>query len=201
MMQRTLVVGALAAALVGLGSPAYAQDDPDVQLGEWVPFPDEYYEQEFEFTACDGEHFTITAGDERGAAERVTEYPDRIRIDYRGPETIDISREDGTVLDELDVGGKARTVIKPGAVDGLDKVREKLWGGSLALPFAPEESELLIEQLGTDFAYWEGEDEYVRAKNLVDPETFQYVENLEIEIEAEIIDLCEVFDDLARHQD
>jgi hypothetical protein len=208
-MRRTFTIGACTAALVGLGvTPAAADDDdhggswPEGR-GEYEPAPPEYYEQEVTFEACDGETFTITGGDVQEAKFRSTELEDgRILDEYLGPETVDITRDDGVVLDELEVGGYSRTLVTP-LEDGRLRIKEQLFGESLSFPFSPEDSEAFIDAFGTDLAYWEDEDDRVTLTLIIeDPESEESLpEIVDIRIRADYIDLCEVFDALAEEED
>jgi hypothetical protein len=109
-MRRSLAVGALAAAIVGVGaSPAWAGGDGS-SGGEFVPVetvvPD-YYDS-FETQAC-GDTITVAAGDVREVEIRSVTLEDGTVVnDYRGAATVDITRQsDGAMIDELDIGGPA----------------------------------------------------------------------------------------------
>jgi hypothetical protein len=200
-MRRSIAVGALAAAVLGLSAgPAYAgsHDDWPKGSGEWSPFPAEYYDQSFTFEACGGEMFTISSGDERNARHRETELEHgRVLSEYHGPETIDLTREsDGKVIDELDVGGYSRSLtweMDNGNIHALDQ----LFGGSLALPFVQSDSAQLEEALGTDLAWWGDDDDSITLESIVDPETGAHLKTLDVEIRADYVDLCKSFDKLA----
>lgn len=72
--------------------------------GEWLPLPD-IFNEPIVVPAC-GATITITGGDvDDGEYLAVEAVDGSTYVLYRGAATVDVSREDGAFIDELDVGG------------------------------------------------------------------------------------------------
>lgn len=103
--------------------------------GAFVPVGEDYYAIEFTSDAC-GQDVTVTAGDVRAVEERVTVFPgDLVKRELRGRATVDITRADGVVLDEVDVSGEALFIESKPTDDGVVKVVASLEGSSIVVPF------------------------------------------------------------------
>ncbi len=196
-LSRLAVVGSLAALPLAMASPALATGgDEHIDWGPWTELPPEHYEMVTTFTACGGEEFTITAGDVRGADIRDATLEDGTFVgEYRGPETIDITRSDGAMIDELDVGGRRLTYSY---MDNT--IVDTLWGASFLFPFDPERSAKLIDVFGTDLVYWTDPGDYVTETFGIDPDTGEILET-DWDVQADIVDLCQWFDEDEKHHD
>jgi hypothetical protein len=197
-MRRSLAVGALAAAIVGVGaSPAWAGGDGS-SGGEFVPIETVvpgYYDDSVETQAC-GDTITVEAGDVREVEIRTVTLEDGTVVnDYRGAATLDLTRQsDGAMIDELDVSGPGHEVISPDGTQ-LDITLE---GASLISPMPGEEAFFAAEGL-FDLTYYEhGE---VTLHITIDPEDGT-TSALTADIDTHrLIDLCTEFDRADHHGD
>lgn len=188
----TLVTGA---SMALVAAPAYAHPDGDhhdpvVEVGEWMPTPEEFYEP-ITFQAC-GDTILMESGDVRRVEQRVSMLESGATlIEGRGQMTVDLTREsDGAMIDELDISGLAFTTI---SADGT-KVTDSLFGASILFPFAEAERPAFLEAFGTDLAYFSDPDESVTFNVLADAETGEVLELRSIEVDAHVVDLCQEFD-------
>jgi hypothetical protein len=196
-MRRSLAVTALAVAVVGLGSsPAYAHGGGDPRgEGEFVPAdPADYPPVEFE--AC-GSVITLSNGDVFEVEERVTELPNGgSLIEFRGDWTVDLVRKsDGATIDELDIGGPGYELARPKG----DEVHivNKLYANSVLFRFGvpphPADVAAFDEAGIPDLAYFtEGN---VELEIVVDAETGEPKSVEFDEVDANIVDLCPLFDE------
>jgi hypothetical protein len=186
-----LVTGA---ALTFVAAPANAHPDhhdPVVEVGEWTPVPEDFFAA-FSFEAC-GDTITIAGGDVLEAEERVSVLESGATlIEFRGEVTVDLTRaSDGATIDELDISGPGSTRI---SADGT-RVTETLYGASILFPFGETERPAFLAAFGTDLAYFADPDESVVLRVVVDPATEEVQEVRSIDVDADIVDLCRVFDD------
>ena len=188
----TLVTGA---GMVLVAAPAYAHPDSDhhdpvVEVGEWMPAPEEFYEPT-SFQAC-GDTILMETGDVGRVEQRVSMLESGATlIEGRGQMTVDLTREsDGAMIDELDISGLAFTTI---SADGT-KVTDTLFGASIMFPLAETERPAFLEAFGTDLAYFSDPDESVTFTLLADAETGEVLELQSIEVDAHVVDLCQEFD-------
>ena len=193
-MRRTTAVSALTLSILGLGvTPALADDPPPEgpPEGVWSPVAEDFYSP-LPFEAC-GRPLVIQGGDVLDAEERVSELEDgTVLIEFRGSATVDILDDEGRVLiDELDISGIGSTLI---SADGSEFINI-LYGASVGFPFSDVEREAFLEAFGTDLAYWADPEESVIFSAVVDPETGEVTEVIDITVDAEIVDLCESLDD------
>jgi hypothetical protein len=193
-MRRSLAVGALAAAIVGVGaSPAWAGED-DGGGGEFVPIETvipEYYDA-FDVQAC-GDTLTIEAGDVREVEIRTVTLEDGTVVnDYRGDFTMDITRQsDGAMIDELDISGAGHEVI---SADGT-QIDVTLEGPSVLFP-NPGEEDAFAEAGLFDLTYFKhGE---VTLHVTLDPETGEST-SLTADVDAHLKDLCTKLDHGGQH--
>lgn len=198
---RAALVAAAGATLVLSTSPALAHGDSEHRNGEgYVPvetvIPD-YYAPFSVTDACGDQDVLIETGDVRGVVIRQTELPNGTLVqDYRGGLTLDLTREDGATIDELDVSGDLREVIAP---DGLSAV-VTLEGPSVIFPLPGEESFFDDEGLPYLAFFKRG---VVTLNISLDPDTGE-TESFSAEVHARIVDLCRWFDGhqrRAHHQD
>jgi hypothetical protein len=187
-MRRSFTVGVLAAAVVGLGAPpALAHGDADdagfVPVEEIHP---DYYTG-ITFAACDST-VTMEYGDVREVEARVTENPDgTTTTEYRGAATVDLTRADGAVIDELDVSGPGTDIVGPTGVTIV------LGGPSILFPIDE------VQQAAWDAAGLpEGDLAYVKRGEVevrvaLDAEGVPVSEEW-VRLDARIIDLCRWFD-------
>ena len=198
-MRRSLSVTALAVAVVGLGSsPAYAhtgEGDPRGE-GEFVPADPASYPP-VEFEAC-GSVITLTNGDVFEVEERFTELPDGrgFLTEFRGEWTVDLVREsDGATIDELDIGGPGYEVQRP--MGDEVHITNKLYAKSVLFPFGvpphPADVQAFAEADIPDLAYYT--DGNVEVELVIDAETGELKEVEFDEVDANIVDLCPLFDE------
>ncbi|SNS69416.1 hypothetical protein SAMN04488107_3451 [Geodermatophilus saharensis] len=190
-MRCTSTIGVLAAVVVGVGAtPALADGGPDgaddagfVPVEEVIP---DYYAP-VSFQACDST-VTLESGDVREVEVRVTENPDgTTTTEFRGAWTVDLTRADGAVIDELDISG-------PGVeVSGPTGATITLGGPSLLFPI-DEVQQAAWDAAGLpegDLAYVKRGEVQVRVT--VDAEGVPVSEEW-VRLDARIIDLCRWFD-------
>ncbi|MGY1606581.1 hypothetical protein [Geodermatophilus sp. SYSU D00700] len=190
-MRRAFTIGVLAAAFVGSGAaPALAHGGADeVDDAGFVPveevIPDYYAPVSFQ--ACEST-VTLESGDVREVEVRVTENPDgTTTTEFRGAWTVDLTRADGAVIDELDISGPGVEVAGPTGVTvtlggpsvlfPIDEVQQAAWDAA-GLPEG-------------DLAYFRKGEAEVRVT--VDAEGVPVSEEW-VRLDARIVDLCRWFD-------
>lgn len=198
-MRRSLTVTALAVAVVGLGSsPASAWDGDGDSRGEgdFLPADPANYPP-VQFEAC-GSVITISNGDVFEVEERFTELPDGrgLLIEFRGEWTVDLVREsDGAMIDELDIGGPGYEVQRTKGDEV--HITNKLYGASILFPFGvpplPVDVAAFDEAGLPHLAYYtEGN---VEVEIVIDAETGEPTSIEFDEVDANIVDLCPLFDE------
>jgi len=194
-VRKTLVGTAAAAVVVLSGGAASATEDPDPgQDGGWQPFPEEYYAPA-EVEACDSV-VTIASGDVREGEERSRELGDGTVYDeFRGDLTVDVTREDdGAMIDELDVSGPGWDLI---SADGTEVLVE-LEGASIIYALNDVEREAFDEaDLPEVFFFEEGT---VLLRFVVDPATGESLSADVLQVDADVVDVCELLDEAAEDE-
>jgi hypothetical protein len=200
LMRRSLAIGALTTLLIGLtaGSAAATGDHPapdpeDPGQGQWMPVDPAYY-GEVQAESC-GSIVTITAGDVRQFEQRVTELATgEILTEIRGAATLDLVREsDGAVIDELDISGAGFDLQR--TVGDEVRITQVLYGASLLFPYAGSAVDLAaFEAAGIpDLAYFTDPEQSVEIETTVDAETGEPLEVEFDEVDADLVDLCGLF--------
>src|SRR3954454_3388434 len=131
-MRRSLAVGVLSAALLGVGAGPALAGPPDDEGGGFVPVETVipgYYDP-IEFAAC-GMKVTLEAGDVREVEVRQVTREDGTQVtEFRGDATVDLIRADGARIDELDISGPGEEIVSP---DG-SRIVNVLFGPSIMFP-------------------------------------------------------------------
>ncbi len=189
---RRVLVGTAAAVMVLSGGVASAADtQPPGDDEGWVPVPEEFYEP-VDVEAC-GSVVTVTGGDVREAELRQQVLDDGSTfLEFRGDRTVDLTRQsDGATIDELDVSGRSWDLISS---DGSEVVAELdgplvLWAGNDVERAAADEAglpHLMYVQEGT-----------ILLRLTVDPATGESTAVDGLQLEADVVDLCDVLDEAA----
>jgi hypothetical protein len=173
----------------GVASAADAQPPGDDE--GWVPVPEEFYEA-VDVEAC-GSVVTVAAGDVREAELRQQVLDDGSTfLEFRGSRTIDLTRQsDGATIDELDVSGRSWDLLSS---DGTQVVFEVdgpavLWAGNDVERAAADEAglpHLMYVEEGT-----------ILLRLTVDPATGESTAVDGLQLEADVVDLCDVLDEAA----
>ncbi|SFN89579.1 hypothetical protein SAMN05660359_00486 [Geodermatophilus obscurus] len=201
-MRRSLAIGALTTLLISLtaGSALATGDHPapdaeETGAEQFVPVDPAFYDEVVQAEAC-GSIVTITAGDVREVEERVTELATgEVLVEFRGAATVDLVREsDGAVIDELDISGPGYELQR--TVGNEVRITNVLYGASLLFPYAGSAVDIAaFEEAGIpDLAYFTAPEESVEVEIVVDAETGEPLEVEFDEIDAELVDLCWLFD-------
>jgi hypothetical protein len=189
---RRVLVGTAAAVMVLSGGVASAADtQPPGDDEGWVPVPEEFYEP-VDVEAC-GSVVTVTGGDVREAELRQQVLDDGSTfIEFRGGRTVDLTRQsDGATVDELDVSGRSWDLVTS---DGTQVVFEVdgpavLWAGNDVERAAADEAglpHLMYVEEGT-----------ILLRLTVDPATGESTAVDGLQLEADVVDLCDVLDEAA----
>jgi hypothetical protein len=189
---RRVLVGTAAAVMVLSGGVASAADaQPPGDDEGWVPVPEEFYEA-VDVEAC-GSVVTVAAGDVREAELRQQVLDDGSTfIEFRGGRTVDLTRQsDGATVDELDVSGRSWDLLSS---DGTQVVFEVdgpavLWAGNDVERAAADEAglpHLMYVEEGT-----------ILLRLTVDPATGESTAVDGLQLEADVVDLCDVLDEAA----
>lgn len=200
-MRRSSAIGALTTLFVGLTTgSALATDDqpaPDPQdpgQGQWEPVDPAYYDA-VQAESC-GSVVTITAGDVREVEQRVTELATgEILTEIRGSATLDLVREsDGAVIDELDISGPGFDLQR--TVGDEVRITQVLYGATLLFPYAGSAVDVAaFEAAGIpDLAYYADPEQSVGLEITIDAATGEPLEVEFDEVDAELVDLCALFE-------
>lgn len=120
--------------------------------GEWLPVPDDLFGGQYTVEAC-GSTVTIEPGDVVDDEYLAIDAADgSTYVFYRGAVTVDVSREDGALLDELDVGGPG---YERYSEDGVT-VTFSFEGPTITAAFDEVEAAVFVEAGLPAFFYYTG---------------------------------------------
>jgi hypothetical protein len=117
--------------------------------GRFVPAPADY--DEFLTVEDCGTTLFVSPGDVRGLELRATEEDDgRVRVEVRGPATVDVRAQDGRAVDEVDASGSIELLA------GEDSFTSSFTGPGLWTTFPDEEEQVDAAGLPRSFTFTGG---------------------------------------------
>jgi hypothetical protein len=187
-VRRVLVGTAAAVVILSGGAASAAETQPPDDEG-WVPVPEEFYDP-VDVEAC-GSVVTIVGGDVREAELRQQVLDDGTTfLEIRGGWTVDLTRQsDGAVIDELDTSGPSWDLISSDGTEvvaGLDGPKV-IWAGNDVERAAADEAGLPHLMYLTEGS--------VLLRLTVDPATGESTAVDGLQLDADVVDLCDAFGD------
>lgn len=192
------------ALVAGSVTPALAQPDdapaapwpPEDTHGKYLPVPDDFYSTA-EVPAC-GSTVTLAYGDVREVEYKArTTHDGGLRIKFRGDATLDVKREDGAFIDELDISGRT---TETRSKDGLS-LRVALYGPSIIFPPSEVESAALTKAGLPTLLYFEKGKLVLKVQFSEDPEEPPVSAEVKKNQTREPLDVCDMLDDASGHKD
>lgn len=185
--------------------PASAQPEDDAPAAPWppedthgkyLPVPEDFY-HEAEVPAC-GSMVTLSYGDVREVEYKArTTHDGGLRLKFRGDATMDVKRQDGAFIDELDISGRfTETRSKDGR-----SLRVALYGPSIVFPPSDVESAALTKAGLPTLLYFEEGKLTIKVYFSEDSEEPPVSAEVKHNQVKDPVDVCDMLDDASGHKD